>query len=321
MLALVFNRHGDTKLATEMTRRLREKALYSDEMGLYWRDNKGGFCWNQRPIETQAMLIRTFSEVLGDNNDVARMQQWLLKQKQTTNWNTDVSTVNAIQALLLGNQQSTIKHQPIKPSNITVNYGTHTLASDTTRHQLHISSRLTADEIKPSDGNITVRKVDDGIAWGAVYWQYFEDVDKIPSSAMGVTLQRKLYRIDNSGRLTLLQPDATLRVGDKVRVQLLIRTDRNLEYLELKDPRCAALEPTNTASGWSWNSGLSYYRSLTNTAQTLYIDRLEKGQYIVEYDLYVNNAGTYINAPTTIQCLYAPEFRALAPANRLTVTK
>lgn len=321
MLALVFNRHGDTKLATEMTRRLREKALYSDEMGLYWRDNKGGFCWNQRPIETQAMLIRTFSEVLGDNNDVARMQQWLLKQKQTTNWNTDVSTVNAIQALLLGNQQSTIKHQPIKPSNITVNYGTHTLASDTTRHQLHISSRLTADEIKPSDGNITVRKADDGIAWGAVYWQYFEDVDKIPSSAMGVTLQRKLYRIDNSGRLTLLQPDATLRVGDKVRVQLIIRTDRNLEYLELKDPRCAALEPTNTASGWSWNSGLSYYRSLTNTAQTLYIDRLEKGQYIVEYDLYVNNAGTYINAPTTIQCLYAPEFRALAPANRLTITK
>ena len=321
MLALVFNRHGDTKLATEMTRRLREKALYSDEMGLYWRDNKGGFCWNQRPIETQAMLIRTFSEVLGDNNDVARMQQWLLKQKQTTNWNTDVSTVNAIQALLLGNQQSTIKHQSIKPSNITVNYGTHTLASDTTRHQLHISSRLTADEIKPSDGNITVRKANDGIAWGAVYWQYFEDVDKIPSSAMGVTLQRKLYRIDNSGRLTLLQPDATLRVGDKVRVQLIIRTDRNLEYLELKDPRCAALEPTNTASGWNWNSGLSYYRSLTNTAQTLYIDRLEKGQYIVEYDFYVNNAGTYINAPTTIQCLYAPEFRALAPANRLTITK
>ena len=88
-------------------------------------------------------------------------------------------------------------------------------------------------------------------------------------------------------------------------------------------PVCGTAKPVNPSSpsGWSWNSGLSYYRSLTNTAQTLYIDRLEKGQYIVEYDFYVNNAGTYINAPTTIQCLYAPEFRALAPANRLTVTK
>jgi len=106
-----------------------------------------------------------------------------------------------------------------------------------------------------------------------------------------------------------------------VRVRIEISCDRNLEYLELKDPRCAAMEPVNTASGWNWNSGLSYYLAVTNASQTLYIDRLDKGKYVVEYDMYVNNAGTYVTAPTTIQCLYAPEFRALTPAESLNIKR
>jgi hypothetical protein len=271
------------------------------------------------------MLIRTMSEVLNDNESVSKMQQWLLKQKQTTNWETDVSTVNAIQALLTATSgsQSDKPTAPYRltPSNMTVTYGSHTLATDTTYTQLHASQRLSSDEIQPADGNITVTKADDGIAWGSMYWQYFEQMDKIPYSSMGVTLKRTMYRIDDNSKLTTIQPGMTVKVGDKVRIRIEITTDRNLEYLELKDPRCAAMEPVNTASGWRWNRGLSYYCAVTNAAQTLYIDRLDKGSYVVEYDLYVNNAGTYVTAPTTMQCLYAPEFRALCPVPTLKVTK
>ena len=137
---------------------------------------------------------------------------------------------------------------------------------------------------------------------------------------MGVTLSRTLYKVENENRLSAIKTSSSpLKVGDKLRVRIEIVCDRTLEYLELKDPRCAALEPVTTASGWCWNSGLSYYRAVTNTAQHLYIDRLEKGKYVVEYDLYVNNAGVYTTAPTTIQCLYAPEFRAVCPAEKLIV--
>ena len=331
MLSVVFNRHGDSKLAQEMAKRIKEKALYSDEMGMYWRDNTSGWCWNERPIETQAMLIRTMDEVLGDRESVAKMQQWLLKQKQTTNWNTDVATVNAIQALLAGgtsgkakkgsNEEQFKVDSPvlIAPSKITLTFGNHQLVTDTTRHQLHISQRLQKNEVTPADGRLTIRKEDNGIAWGAMYWQYFEQVDKIPSSSMGVTLKRTLYRMERDGKLSKMTGISGLKVGDKVRIRIEISTDRNLEYLELKDPRCAAMEPVNTASGWQWSDGLSYYLAVTNAAQTLYIDRLDKGKYVVEYDMYVNNAGTYVTAPTTMQCLYAPEFRALCPAEKLRI--
>lgn len=322
MLSVVFNRHGDKQLAREMAVRIREKALYSDEMGMYWRDNTSGYSWNERPIETQAMLIRTFDEVLGDKESVCRMQQWLLKQKQTTNWNTDVSTVNAIQALMTGvDDSASSSPATMQPSKMTVIFGSHMLSTDTTQYQIHISQRLQRDEITPADGRLTIRKDDRKIAWGAMYWQYFEQVDKIPASSMGVTLKRTLYKVMSDGSLSRASVAEGLKVGDKVHVRIEIVADRNMEYLELKDPRCAAMEPVSTRSGWNWNGGLSYYLSVTNAAQTLYIDRLEKGRYVVEYDMYVNNAGSYVTAPTTIQCLYAPEFRALCPAEKLTVKK
>ena len=319
MLSVVFNRAGDKRLAREMAVRIKEKALYNDEMGMYWRDNVGGCSWSERPIETQAMLIRTMSEVLGDSESVCRMQQWILKQKQTTNWNTDVSTVNAIQALLVDGGSDTLAPVRIEPSLMTVSYGSHTLSSDTSRHQIHISQRHEGAEITPGDGKLTVKKADKGIAWGAMYWQYFENVEKIPASSMGVTLKRSLYRINNDGTLTTINDGKGLAVGDKVRVRIEIDASRNLEYLELKDPRSASMEPVDTRSGWHWNGGLSYYCAVTNAAQTLYIDRLNKGKYVVEYDMFVNNAGTYVAAPTTIQSVYAPEFRALCPSEKLFV--
>ena len=123
------------------------------------------------------------------------------------------------------------------------------------------------------------------------------------------------------GSLARLQPTDMLRVGDKVRVRLEMTCDRTLEYVELREPRPAAFEPLSTASGWHWNAGLSFYRSITNTAQTLYIDRLDKGNYIIESDFYVTLAGTYITAPTVAQCLYAPEFRATLPMPAIKVVR
>lgn len=323
MLSIVFHRNGDEKLAREMAVRIREKALCSDEMGMYWRDNVGGILWSQRPIETQAMLIRTFSEVLGDKESVAKMQQWLLKQKQTTNWSSDVSTVNAIQALLVGSEtfDGPAGNYTV-PSKMKVTYGSHQLQSDTSSYRLHLSQRLSAKEITVADSRLTVEKSDPGIAWGAMYLQYFEDVDKIPSSSTGVTIKRTLYKVENDGKLKRIDGQSggtVLNVGDRVRVRLVINVDRALEYVEIKEPRCAAFEPVNTSSGWCWNDGLSYYRAVTNASQTLYVDRVEKGDYLVETDYFVNNSGTFVTAPVTFQSLYAPEFRALCPVEKLTI--
>ena len=159
------------------------------------------------------------------------------------------------------------------------------------------------------NSDIIVRKVDDGIAWGGVYYQFIDDMDKIPSSEMGITLKRS-YSVVGSGELS---------VGNKVKVRIDIQCDRTMEYLELIDGRPSCVEPLSTRAGWCWNDGLSYYITVNNTDTRCYIDRLEKGKYYLEYEVYVTNPGQFMAGPVTMQCMYAPEFRATAPAQTLEV--
>ena len=53
------------------------------------------------PIETQAMMIEAFDEVMDDAQAVEACKVWLLKQKQTQDWKTTKATADAVYALLL----------------------------------------------------------------------------------------------------------------------------------------------------------------------------------------------------------------------------
>lgn len=303
-LALIFQRHGDKKAALDIIRRLKEKSLESDEMGMYWRNNKSGWCWYERPIETQALLIQAFAEVTPqDTTSIALMQQWLLKQKQTNHWGNDRATVEAIKALLVQNTPST----PILQNNqITLKVCGIELSAPSEGLEGYRSQRWQGPAldsiISLNDSTITLRKETPGIAWGAVYYQYTDDMDKIPSSESGITLKRSYF------------PEGNWKVGDRVKVHIEISCDRTMEYLELIDGRPSCVEPVSTRSGWNWNQGLRYYVEVKNTATHCYINRLEKGKYVVEYDVFVTNPGTFLAGPVTLQCMYAPEFRATAPA-------
>src|SRR5574344_233850 len=321
-LALVFQRGGDTLLARTIVKQLKESALYNDEMGMYWRDNTCGYFWYQRPVEVQAFLIEAFQEIVpSDSTSVALMQQWLLKQKQTTRWNSDIATVHAIYALL---PKSSILSIPTStkidlfPKGIVLS-SNNAVSTSPSNPQGYQSRTWDADSIVPAMGNVTIDKLTPGIAWGALYYQYVENIDKIPANEMGVRMQRKYYRVEPHGNLTLVENQTKLKVGEKVRVQILLSCDRNLEYLELKDTRAAAFEPVSSISGWQWNSGLSYYVAVNNANNTYYIEHLSKGKYVVEYDVWLNNSGTFTLAPATLQCLYAPEFRANTSGTQIRV--
>ena len=163
--------------------------------------------------------------------------------------------------------------------------------------------------------DIVVRKNDDGIAWGAVYYLFADDMDKIPSSEMGITLKRSYTNLSNPNNQN------TPKVGDKVKVRIDISCDRAMDYLELIDGRPSCVEPLSTRAGWRWNDGLSYYITVDNTATHCFVDHLDKGKYYLEYEVFITNPGRFLAGPVTMQCMYAPEFRAIAPAQTLEVVE
>jgi len=110
-----------------------------------------------------------------------------------------------------------------------------------------------------------------------------------------------------------------LSVGDIMTVRIVLRVDRDMEYVHLKDMRGSGLEPVDVLSYYQYQDGLRYYQSTKDIATHFFIDYLPKGTYVFEYDLRVQLRGKYQNGVAEIQCMYAPEFNSHSASQWLEV--
>ncbi|NND79585.1 MAG: hypothetical protein HKN53_06790, partial [Maribacter sp.] len=155
-----------------------------------------------------------------------------------------------------------------------------------------------------------------------MYWQYFEDLDKITFAETPLKLKKKLFlrRYTQTGEEILEINDTTkLKLGDLVRVRIELRADRPMEFVHMKDMRASGLEPINVLSQYKWQDGLGYYESTKDASTNFFFDYLPKGVFVFEYDLRVNNSGEFSNGITTIQNMYAPEFSSHSEGIRINI--
>ena len=330
LMALTMHRMDDKKTAGKIIKSLKENSITSDELGMYWKANTNSWYWYQAPIETQALMVEAFSEVgnviqseAKNLEDIDNLKIWLLKNKQTNSWKTTKATSEAVYALLLQGsdwlsvtEQVDVKvgNEKISPEtldNVKVEAGTG-----------YYKTSWTGSEIKPDQADVTITKKGEGIAWGALYWQYFEDLDKISSAETPLKLSKKLFlktNTDKGEEISEITSESKLKVGDLIRVRIELRTDRTMEFVHLKDMRPAGFEPINVISQYKWQDGLGYYESTKDAATNFFMDYLPKGVYVFEYDLRVNNAGDMSNGISTIQSMYAPEFSSHSEGVRVIV--
>ena len=318
--ALALHRFGDPKTSDAILRSLRERSRESEEMGTYWPDNTSGLYWYQTPIETQAYLIEAFDEIKQDRVAVDNMKCWLLRQKQTQSWSSTKATTEAIYALLLRGSdwlgtgvstQVSLGGQPIEnrvtKSDAITGYEKVTYA---------------AAEIKPEMGVIQITKKADGPAWGALYWQHFEPLDRVMPGSAGLSVQKTLYVQHDSPSGPIISPVASqtaIKPGDLIKVRLVLKTDRAMEYVHLKDGRASGFEPVAALSGYKYQNGLGYYESPRDASTDFFMSNLPVGTHVFEYDLRVAQTGDFSAGVATVQCFYAPEFSAHSAGERVKV--
>ncbi|MGZ3900717.1 MAG: alpha-2-macroglobulin family protein, partial [Bacteroidia bacterium] len=324
MIALNLFRYSDLKTPKDILKSLKENSINSEEMGMYWKENYG-FYWYQAPIEQQAIMIEAFDEINNDTKAVDDLKTWLIKSKQTQNWETTRATTEAVYALLLKgtdwlstepNVEITVGDIKLDPKNdpdVKVEPGTG-----------YFKKTWTGSDIKPAMGKIKIEKKDQGVSWGAVYWQYFEQLDKITPHETPLKLKKQLFLQKNTISGPVIEPitSATkLKLGDKIKVRIELRVDREMDYVHMKDMRAAGFEPTNVFSGYKWQDGLGYYESTKDAATNFFFSKLTKGTYVFEYPVVVNHYGDFSNGITQIQCMYAPEFTSHSEGIRVKVAK
>ena len=317
-LALGLKRFGDKKTPMAIMKSIKEHAISEEEMGMYWRDTEHSYWWFRAPIETQALMIEAFDEVLSDQKSVEDCKVWLLKQKQTQDWKTSKATADAIYGLLLRGfdllsstklVKVSLNNTLIKPKNVEAGTGFY-------------EKTFAGTEVKPEMGNIVLNKEDSGVSWGSVHWQYVEDMTKVTShSATPLKLVKTLYKKVNtkSGPTLIKISKGALEVGDELVVRIELKSDRDMEYIHMKDQRGSGTEPVNVISRYRYQDGLGYYESTRDTASHFYIDYLPKGTYVFEYSTRIVHKGEYQTGIAQIQCMYAPEFNSHSESFKLEV--
>ncbi|MFZ4543166.1 MAG: alpha-2-macroglobulin family protein [Saprospiraceae bacterium] len=327
LIALSLDRLKKSETPAKIIRSLKEKAINSDEMGMYWKQDYG-YYWYQLPIETQSLMIEVFKDVAKDEASVDGLKTWLLKNKQTNQWESTKATASAVYALLMSgnNWLSSTKDvkiefngKPFETAQLKKEAGTGYFKTALLNQQ-----ELAANnpQIKPFSA-VKVENPNDVVAWGAMYWQYLEDLDKIKTfKDTPLKIEKQLFRVENSEKGPILKAiDASMKLmpGDQIKVRIELRVDRDMEYLHMKDARASGFEPINVLSSYKWQGGLGYYESTGDMATNFFFDYLPKGTYVFEYPLFINHKGDFSNGITTIQCMYAPEFSSHSEGVRVKV--
>ncbi len=319
--AIVLAKAGKTVEAKEFINSMKEYAVKTDEMGMFYASSVNPYSWYGNKMKMQTAVMEAFDEVAKDNATVEEMKMWLLKQKQAQSWDSPVATVNAIYALL--NRGSNLLDNP---GDVKISFGKQAFGTNpvkTPNPTLGYIKKSFEDSATTSNlGQIKVEKRDAGIAWGAVYAEYMEDVDNLKQQGKELSVSKALYveqLVNGVKELKPLKDNNKLKVGDKVVARIIIKVDRDMDFVQLKDQRAACFEPLESLSGYHWGAGTGYYVAVKDASTNFFFDSLTKGTYVLEHSFFVARSGNYSSGIATLQSAYAPEFASHSSSLRVVV--
>ena len=308
--AIILDKAGRKKEAQEFIASLKEHLTKTDEQGMFFAFNENPYTWGGMKMQAHVDVMEALELTGGNNDTVEEMKLWLLKQKQTQQWNSPVATADAVYALLMKgvnllDNQGDVRIVIAKEVLETVS------PSKTTVPGLGYIKRSFTQKNVVDARKIEVEKRNPGIAWGAVYAEYESPIKDVRQQGGELNVQKQLYverMVNNAPQLQPITEKTVLQVGDKVVSRLSIRADRPMDFVQLKDQRGACFEPIGSVSGYNWSNGIGYYVDIKDASTNFFFDHLGKGVYVLEHSYRISRAGTYETGLATMQCAYAPEY-------------
>ncbi|QOW09645.1 hypothetical protein Q73A0000_04320 [Kaistella flava (ex Peng et al. 2021)] len=319
--ALLFNDYKLPVLSKKLLTYLKETSTESETQGIYWKQNLNDWGWYSSKTVNHAGALEAFNKLNpNDTNFIEEMKIWLITQKEVNSWGSSRGTAEVIFTILNSGKSWTSADS----DKATIIWGGKELTNPDAKATGYVKSTLKGENIDKQLGTVTVTKPGPGIVQGGLFWQYYEDLDKIKSSESYLSIVKELYKkvkTVNGEELQKIANETPLKVGDKVTVRMILNTDRNMEFIHLKDMRAAGFEPLNVISGYEWKNGLGYYQSTKDASTNFYIENMPKGKYVFEYDYICNASGTFSNGITTLQNYYAPQMNAHTKGTKVTITE
>lgn len=318
--ALLMNDFGLKDVSDKLMNYLKETSVDSKTQGIYWKQNLDDWGWFSSKVVNHAGALEAFNKLKpNDQKFIEDLKIWLITQKEVNSWGSSRATSEVIFTILNSGESWTSPES----DKAMIIWGGKELKPET-QVTGYVKSAIKTDVLNKNLAEVTVTKPGPGIVQGGLFWQYYEDLDKIKSSENYLSITKELYRkikTVNGEELQKITPETPLKVGDKVTVRMILNTDRAMEFIHIKDMRAAGFEPLDVLSGYQWKNNLGYYQSTKDASTNFYIQYMPKGKYVFEYDYVANASGTFSNGITTIQNYYAPQMNAHTKGDRVHISE
>jgi uncharacterized protein YfaS (alpha-2-macroglobulin family) len=322
-LALTLERAGRSDDASLVWESVMDSARTDRDLGTYWAPEDRAWLWYNDTVETHAMALRVLTELDPDDPRRHGLVQWLMLDKKLNHWKSTRATAEVIYALVhyleregaLGVAES---------ATVTAGPRQERFVFDPERYQGKQQLVIPGPEIVPEQtSEIEVEKEGKGLLFASATWHF--STEKLPEEAEGdlFSVERSFFRRYHDGEEWLLEPltdGARLEPGDQLQVRLDLRAGHAAEYVHLRDPRGAGLEPETTTSRYRWDVGVGYYEEVRDSGTNFFFEHLPAGEYTLEYRLRATHAGTFRVGPATLQSMYAPEFNAYSAGEELEIS-
>ncbi|ANF52083.1 hypothetical protein A0O34_16860 [Chryseobacterium glaciei] len=307
--ALLMSNYGLKDTSDKLMNYLKETSVDTKTQGIYWKQNLNDWGWFGSKVVNQAGALEAFNTLKpNDQKFIEDMKIWLITQKEVNSWGSSRGTSEVIFTILNSGKSWTTAES----DKATIVWGGKELQPQT-QATGYVKSTVKTDVVDKNLGTVTVTKPGPGIVQGGLFWQYYEDLDKIKSSENYISITKELYKkvkTVNGEELQKISQETPLKVGDKVTVRMILNTDRPMEFIHIKDMRAAGFEPVDVLSGYQWKNNLGYYQSTKDASTNFYIQYMPKGKFVFEYDYIANASGKFSNGITTMQNYYAPQMNA-----------
>jgi uncharacterized protein YfaS (alpha-2-macroglobulin family) len=308
-LALTLKRMGrpaDAKLVWDS---VMDSAKTDRDLGTYWAPEDRSWLWYNDTIETQAFALRTLDELAPSDARRGGLVQWLFLNKKLNQWKSTKATAEVISSVarylkkegalgvredatvIVGGQKTTFVFEPDRYTG--------------KKNQVVVPG----DKLDPKTAStVVVEKESRGLAFASATWHF--STEKLPAEDRGdfFSVSRKYFKREASQAGFVLKPlaeGAAIAPGDEVEVQISLSSRHEAEYVHLRDPRAAGLEPENAVSRYRSDLGIGCYEEIRDSGTNFFFERLPAGQYTFKYRVRANMSGIFRVGPATVQSMYA----------------
>ncbi len=300
---LIFKANGREALAKDVLASVAQHGVVQQGKGLCFP--------NVNDVRGYATIIQAYAAMSAPADDIDAMRQWITVYAQA---NDDLGAYNPdyiiASVLMTGSDWTSV---PVK-ENVTVN-GRPLEIGKIESATGYFAQTLVADGSKPLV--ITVQPNGVTPSYGSVVSVGRRPMAGIEAKAGSDVSVEKRVLVQRGGEW--IETNA-FALGERVRVQLVIKAKRDVQYVTVDDERPAAFEPVDQLPGYIYDGGLGFYRENGDAATRLFIGFLPKGTYHVAYDMTAAVEGSFISGIATLQSQYAPEITAHSGAAAITVS-